>query len=228
MKSREKAYRIINFFDKNFKPRWQCYDETLLSSINSSTNWIDCGCGDNDFVKEYGDLAKYAVGLDVLEPKPDSGAYIQSTVAKIPLADSFLDVASLRFVVEHLPNPENDLKDLQRAMKPGAKLIVLTTNIINPVIALARLFPYSLKHKLITKIFKVEDDDVFPTYHKLNTPAAFLRGVGALKPVKIEYISDINHTNTPFFCAYLLWHIITMPKFMNKFRSNILCVFEKE
>jgi ubiquinone/menaquinone biosynthesis C-methylase UbiE len=228
MKLIQKANKIIHFFDKNFKPRWERYSEILLENINIDTFWIDCGCGDNGYVKEYGSLAKRAVGLDLIEPKDNDAPFLQSSIKKIPFDDNEVDLGTLRFVVEHLPEPDNDLYDLQRSLKDGGKVIVLTTNIKNPIIAIARLFPYKIKRQLITKIFKVEDDDVFPTYHQLNTPQAFKKGIGKLKPIYIEYISDINRTNNVFFILYLIWHIITMPKFLNKFRSNILCVFEKK
>lgn len=227
MKSLEKATKIIKLFDRNFKHRWQRYNEKLLENIDASKVWIDCGCGDNDFVKEFGSQAKYAIGLDVVEPKNNEAPFVKSPVTSIPMKDGELDLATFRFVVEHLPNPEIDLLDLQRTLKVGGRVIIVTTNIINPIIALARIFPYSIKHRIITKTFKVDDDDVFPTFHKFNSPFAIKNGIGRLKPIYIEYISDINHINSVFFYIYLFVHLLTKPKVLNCYRSNILCVLEK-
>ncbi|OGU57532.1 MAG: hypothetical protein A2X64_04705 [Ignavibacteria bacterium GWF2_33_9] len=227
MKSQEKAEKIIHIFDNSFKPRWVRYIEVLKSNLNKSSIWIDCGCGENEYVKEFGTLAGKAIGLDVFEPHDKVTPFIAAPVNKLPFENNTIDFATLRFVAEHLPNPDSDLNEIERVLKPGGRLIVLTTNVHNPVIALARLLPYRFKKKLITKIFKVEDEDIFPTYHNFNTPKAFNKKYGKLSPIHIEYISDINRTNNFFFVLYLLWHLFTTPKFINRFRSNILAVYGK-
>ncbi len=228
MKSRERADRIIKLFDKNFRHRWERYNDMLLKCLGPDVKWVDCGCGENAFVREHGHLAGSAIGIDLLEPRDKSVPFIKTSITQMPFETESVDLASFRFVIEHLPDPEADLKELQRVLRPGGRAIVITTNIINPAIAFARLFPYKLKHRIITGLFKVDDEDVFPTYHMMNTPAAVKKGVGALKPVYIEYISDLNSTNTIIFWLYLIWHVLTRPSFMNRFRSNILCIFEKQ
>lgn len=227
MESQEKAEKIIHLFDKNFKPRWVRYIEELKLNLNMNIFWIDCGCGENEYVKEYGEFAFQAIGLDLFEPKDKITPFIKAPVNKLPFDNEQIDLVTLRFVVEHLEKPEIDLAEIERVLKPGGKLIILTTNINNPVIAFARLLPYKFKRKLITRIFKVEDDDVFPTYHKLNSPQKFSKQIGKLNPFHLEYISDINRTNNFFFTLYLLMHIFTEPKFLNKLRSNILCIYQK-
>ena len=56
------------------------------------------------------------------------------------------------------------------------QLIVLTTNIISPIIFIPRLLPKAL-NRLILKIFKVSEEDVFPTYHRFNSPEVLKKGV---------------------------------------------------
>jgi ubiquinone/menaquinone biosynthesis C-methylase UbiE len=221
------ADKQIHQFDPDFSHRWEVYDETLKQLLTDCSVWLDCGCGNNALVHEFAPMAKSSYGIDVFDPPTHDNLYIKADLKQLPFGDSTVDLVSLRFVVEHIPDVERDLRDIVRVLKPGGKLLVLTTNIKSPFVALGRIFPDKLKRKLISLIFREKDEDIFETYHNFNTPERFQQGISKLHPIKIQFISDLNYIRKPVFYIYLLWHIITIKLNLTSYRTNILGIFEK-
>lgn len=227
MKKLETANKIIHLFDKKHQHRWEVYRNKVIDYLNKDTFWVDLGCGDNDFVKEYGYLTKKAIGVDLLEPADKSIPFIKSDIKTLPFETESVDLITLRFVIEHIENIERDLADAVRVLKPNGKLVLITTNLSNPFIRIASFIPWNIKQKFITNVFKVNDNDVFPTYHQFNKPSKFEMGLNQLKPKEIIYISDINYINNIAFVIFLFWHLLTKFFGLKKTRTNILGVFEK-
>lgn len=221
------ADAIIKKYSPGFKHRWEAYKIKLRENLDSQTVWIDCGCGDNGIVEEFGSLANYAVGCDLIENTSSRAPFLKADISKLPFEDESADLVTLRFVVEHISDIDSGFSDIIRVLKKGGRVIVLTTNLYCPFIFAARFVPFRLKNYVLSRLFRVEPDDVFKTYHKLNSPAAFQKGIGRLRLKEIEYISDLNYQRKPVFLLFFLWHMITRPGILNKFRTNILATFEK-
>ena len=228
MNNKEWSEKILQNFDPSFKHRWVLYKEILKTSLNTQSIWLDCGCGNNEMVENFAISAKTAVGVDVINPLYRNN-YLKADVKKLPFPSQTADLITLRFVVEHFKNSDEYIDELSRVSKKGGKIIVLTTNILSPLIFLPRLLlPYWLKNKILTKIFKVNNDDVFQTYHKLNSPNKFHQSNKMFALKEMIFISDLNYTRKWVFILLLFWHIITKPKPFNRFRTNILVILEKK
>lgn len=217
--------KIQHFVDPLFVPRWIVYKESLKNLLNPESFWIDCGCGDNSMVRELKHLCKFAVGIDIEKPENDVD-FIKAEIGTLPFPENYADVITLRFVVEHLSSPE-DLRDILRVLKPGGKLLFITTNLRSPFVAIPKLIPYRLRNKLISTIFKVNDSDVFPTFHRFNTPTVLRRSIPGFTLESIRFLSDLNSTRSLIFLIYLAWHVVTMPNILRSFRANILAVYTK-
>jgi len=160
--------KLIKLLDLKFKPRWEVYEELVLREFNDKKNWIDAGCGTNAFVREYKYLVNNAVGIDATQAEnPDN--FILSSIHSLPFDSGFADIVTLRFVVEHLEKIEADFKEIHRVLKPGGKVFCITTNLLCPFILISKAMPDSIKQPFIRKVFKVKEEDIFPTFHKLNT-----------------------------------------------------------
>ncbi len=228
MNNKEWSKKILQKYDPSFKHRWELYEEVIKGSLNTQTIWIDCGCGNNGMIKTYSEFVKKAIGVDIIDPAYKKN-YIKADIRHLPFPSDYADLITLRFVVEHFENDTEYTNELTRVIKKGGKIIILTTNLLSPLIFLPRLFlPYSLKNKLLTKLFKVKDDDVFPTYHKMNTPNKFKNLNKDFKLNKMMFISDLNFTRKWVFILLLIWHKLTGMKVLNKFRTNILVILEKK
>lgn len=226
----QKANALIHRFDPHFRHRWEVWNELILARLHPHTVWIDGGCGSNAIVQAFGAKAGKAIGVDIFEaPKVQSETdthYVQGDVRSLPFADNSVDLVTLRFVVEHLEKKQ-DLLDIARVLKPGGELMIVTTNLLSPFIAIGQLFPYSLKTRLIQSVFSVQSEDVFPTHHPMNTPAAMRRGIAPLRLKELHLISDINYRRKPLLYLLLFFHLFTKYLHLPFLRANMIAVFEK-
>lgn len=143
-------------------------------------------------------------------PVNSKGNFIQADIKNLPLPSDYANLVTLRFVAEHFENINDYITELKRITKKEVKIIILTTNLLSSVIFLPRLLlPFSLKSKILSNLFKVKPDDVFPAYHKINTPAKFKILKNDFTVEKMIFISDLNYTRKWIFIVLLVWHIIT-------------------
>jgi ubiquinone/menaquinone biosynthesis C-methylase UbiE len=219
--------RLIKKYDPDFKHRWEVYNEAVLSLLNKNTVWIDCGCGNNEKVFEFGHLSKKAYGLDIFYPSENKANFIKADIKYLPIKTGAIDLITLRFVVEHFKNPEEYFTEYSRVLKNKGKVLLITTNKISPFIFLPKiLLPQKSKTYIITKVFKVKSDDVFKTYHNINSCWS-LKKLKKFKLLWISYLSDLNQTRSWMFALLFSWHLLTKFKFLTKIRTNIIAILEK-
>ena len=227
MNNKEWSEKVLQKYDLSFKHRWEIYDEKVKSSLTAETIWLDCGCGNDEMIEMYSSLVKTAVGVDIIDSLNKKN-YIKADIRHLPFPTNYFDLITLRFVVEHFDKEKEYITELIRVLKKGGQIIILTTNLLSPLIFLPRLIlPYQLKSKILTKFFKVNDDDVFPTFHRINTPGKYYKMEKDFAIQEIVYISDMNYTRKWIFILLLIWHKITTIKLFNKLRTNILVILKK-
>ena len=164
------ATGIINKFDKSYRHRWEVYQDLLLTNLEDRTIWVDLGCGKNAEVAENSKKTAYAVGVDrERNPKLIAHPYVIADINYLPFKGNSIDFVSLRFVVEHIPEPAAFFTEVKRILKEQGKILIITTNIWSPFIFLPKLLPTPLRTKLMQLIFKVEEKDIFITYHRFNS-----------------------------------------------------------
>jgi ubiquinone/menaquinone biosynthesis C-methylase UbiE len=59
--------------------------------------------------------------------KSNRPAYIAADLSALPFADETFDGVTCGYVLEHLPDPTEGLRELSRVMCPGARMLLLTT-----------------------------------------------------------------------------------------------------
>jgi SAM-dependent methyltransferase len=224
------ARRIIDKTDPHCRPRWEVYDSTIETLGNKKHRCLNLGAG----IHEPFDLAhlfKYALDADILSPVKDvkrTVPFIQSDFNHLPFKDHSLDLVLLRFVAEHIANPAQAFRELYRVLEPGGNVLVLTTNRISPFILLpSLLIPYKMRKYLMKSIFGAQDDDIFPTYHRLNTHKAFKKLSPAFIIVEWTYLQDINWNRKWLFILLYLFHLKTKFLHLEFLRSNIIVVLKK-
>lgn len=220
---------VIRRIDPAFRHRWEVFADGIEAILTPDSVWVDVGCGENEMVERYGHLAQYAVGVDPLEPRRHTAApFIKGDISHLPFADESVDLVTLRFVVEHLARIPEDFAEIERVLKPGGRLLVVTTNRRSPFVAGMALLPYRLKNLLIRTLLRVSEEEIFPTYHRFNTVRSMRRGAGSLALSRLELIQDANFTRRWLFLLLFTTHLVTGPKFLRWVRPNIVAEFVKE
>jgi ubiquinone/menaquinone biosynthesis C-methylase UbiE len=59
--------------------------------------------------------------------KSDRPRFVVADLTRLPFADGTFDCVTCGYVLEHLPDARLGLSELSRAMRPGAKMLLLTT-----------------------------------------------------------------------------------------------------
>lgn len=230
MENREdRANKIISHWDKSFKHRWTIFNETFGELQNSNHACLDIGCGEMSELSENPNF-KIKIGTDVSIPQNINEfdfPFLQSDIYSLPFKNQSIDIILLRFVVEHIEIPKNAFDEINRVLTPYGKILILTTNIKSPIIFLPKIIPYKFRKKMLLKIFGVGDDDIFPTYHHLNS----LKSIKKLKHLfqiqKWYYIQDINWLRKSVFYFFLIWHLFTKWTNLKFLRSNFIVLLQK-
>jgi SAM-dependent methyltransferase len=87
-----------------------------------------------------------------------------------PLDDGSADLAVSDFVLEHVTDPEDYVRELARVLRPGGVFIARTINRGSILAAAARVVPNDRHAKALEHLQPGrEERDVFPTAYKMNT-----------------------------------------------------------
>jgi SAM-dependent methyltransferase len=224
------ARNIIEKTDPGCRPRWEVFDSLIENLGDSYQRCLNVGAG----TKEEFDLAhlfKSAVDTDILYPENFKGRnvpFVQSDIINLPFKDKSIDLILLRFVVEHISDPERAFHEINRVLSPDGNVLIVTTNLSSPIIFLPKIFlPYAIRKWLLKIIFRAHDDDIFPTYHRINTKSAYRKLSHILTLKDLIYIQDINWTHKWLFLLFYIYHLKTKFFHLKFLRSNIIAILHK-
>jgi len=108
-------------------PMFHIYEFLKYASklVKKAEGLLDAGCGDSPYF-DYFKHSNY-IGTDFLkvDKKYDKKKLsFVSNLGNLPLVDNSVDTVLLTQVLEHVPNPENYLKELFRVLKKDGKLFL--------------------------------------------------------------------------------------------------------
>ncbi|MGY3465143.1 SAM-dependent methyltransferase [Bradyrhizobium sp. LM6.11] len=120
------------------------------------------------------------VGVDVdpaifKNPSLDD-ALLFGSDGRAPLPSDFADLILSDCTFEHLTNPEQSAREMDRLLKPGGWICARTPNKYGYIALANRLVPEALSHRLLKKMQPDrKEEDVFPAVYRLNTSAALAK-----------------------------------------------------
>ncbi|WP_019176582.1 class I SAM-dependent methyltransferase [Methanomassiliicoccus luminyensis] len=99
--------------------------------LPSGKRYLDIGCSDGEVLHWVGERCELAVGLDVdrrtmteARKKCQGSEFSLGSADRLPFAGSTFDTVSMLDVLEHVPDPIGSLKEVDRVLKPGGRLIL--------------------------------------------------------------------------------------------------------
>jgi ubiquinone/menaquinone biosynthesis C-methylase UbiE len=235
-KDRIKCEQIYDNYYRGRKFHDSLYMELIQKHLIPGQRVLDAGCG--RYLKFSKQLSRIAtvVGIDLettLETenlRPPFG--VRGNLSDLPFPASHFDMVISRSVVEHLEDPQRVFREFARVLKPGGKVVIITPNKYDYVSLIASLTPYALHRRLVHKIFRVSEDDVFPTLYRANTLGAIRKALTTATFIEKE-LRTINHYpaylmfSPVLFRLGILYERITSLERFRSLRGSILCVFEK-
>ena len=213
------------------------YREMIARHFRPGQRVLDAGCGRAmKFCKEFTN-AGVVVGVDLEEAldtrNTQSPFGIKGDLARLPFeADSF-DLVISRSVVEHLENPELVFSEFNRVLRDGGKAVIITPNKYDYVSILAAVTPYRFHRYLVSRIFNVSEDDVFPTLYRANTIGTLRKALEASGFKELE-MRSLNHYpaylsfSPVLFRVGVLYERLTSLESLKALRGTLLCAFQKQ
>jgi len=235
-RDREKCNRLLDKYYEGREFHDTLYTKLIRKHLRPRQHVLDAGCGRYlKFSKELSSTAR-VVGIDLettLETDNRSRPFgVRGDLARLPFPAESFDMVISRSVIEHLADPGQVFREFYRVLRPGGKVVVITPNKYDYISLIAALTPYRLHRFLVSRIFRVPEDDVFPTLYRANTLSAIRKAFRAAGFTAKE-VGAINHYpaylmfSPVLFRLGVLYERLTGLEFLRGLRSSLLCAFEK-
>lgn len=195
----------------------------------------DLGCGRATYAIPGNQLCRLLVGVDVtpkIAENPWVGCKVRGDLYHLPLETGSVDLAIARYVLEHLDQPVNALREIARVLRPGGKIVLLTPNRRHYVCLIARLTPHWF-HRWFLARHNRFDADVSPTLYRANTPRR-LREVASQAGFRV---AELELFEAPpgylgwFWLAYLFGvayeRLVNRFEFLSGLRVSMIAQMEK-
>lgn len=155
------------------------YAAELDEFVTEGISWLDIGAGhkmhDGWLGASSEELAArptYFAGCDLGEDVLENPFLHEARVADaaaLPWDAETFDLVSANMVAEHLEEPERVLRQIHRVLRPGGRCLLVTPNLKHPVVRASTFVPKGPRRLFRVLIDGAPDEDVFPTYYRLNT-----------------------------------------------------------
>lgn len=235
----EAARRIIA---PDLKYSQWAYEAALWERSAGKDRWLDLGCGrcllpawrrddEPTLVKR----ARLMVGMDYdhesLVDNTTISCLVRGDASSLPFAGETFDLISSNMVFEHLQDPEGQLKNIRAVLRPGGELVFHTPNAHGYGPLLSRLIPEAIKTRVIWFLQRRKEEDVFPTFYRINTPAdvTALAAAAGFEVASLQMVasSPIFIMVPPLVVLELLLIRLIMTKVGWRYRSNIVAVLRR-
>src|SRR5262245_6442021 len=234
---RQKCRRLYNKYYAGRKFHDSLYRELISKHLKPGQRLLDAGCGRYmRFCKDLSGTAK-VVGIDLdttLETDNRKAPFgVRGDLSHLPFSAETFDMVISRSVVEHLEDPPQVFREFARVLRPGGKVIIVTPNKYDYVSIIAAITPYRVHRALVSKIFQIPADDVFPTLYRANTISSLRKALRLAGFIEKDLVT-INHYpaylmfSPVLFRLGVLYERITSLGMFRSLRGSLLCAFEKQ
>lgn len=233
--------RLRDWLAPDIRYSQSIYEDVLREQIPPDCLWLDLGCGHQLLPpwraeQEQELIARgCVVGLDFdpgsLSKHRSIKRLVRGNISQLPFADGTFDVITSNMVFEHLDDPAAQVQEIARALKPGGCLIFHTPNMWGYTTVMSRVIPESLKAWLIKLLENRDEDDVFRTYYRINSPKTITR-MARSNGLETEHIRMIVTDAQfavipPVAFLELLWLRLLMLPGLRALRPNIIARLRK-
>jgi SAM-dependent methyltransferase len=236
-RDRQKCHELYDKYYAGRKFHDSLYRDLIGQHLRPGSRLLDAGCGRYlTFCREFSPVAQ-VVGVDLEQTFETANQEwpfaIRGDIGALPFPSGSFDMVISRSVVEHLEDPSGVFREFFRVLRPGGKVVIVTPNKYDYVSIIAAITPYSVHRALVSRIFRVPEDDVFPTLYRANTTSALRKALTAAGLVERE-METINHYPAYLMFSPVLFRLgvvyerLTSLRMFRSLRGSIMCVFQRQ
>lgn len=232
----------------NIKSSQNIYEAYLKNIVKPNSIWLDLGCGhrlfhnsqeawgldkENKIIKQCKDIYGLDYDFDSLIKHRSIKNRMQGNITKLPLKSGSFDLITSNMVVEHLDNPKEQFKEINRILKDNGLFIFHTPNKFSYGALSSRLIPKSFKKILIKTLDGRKESDIFKTYYRANSQKKVLELAKEAGFVMqgfrfvIDPVAKLARFPLIAFFELLYIKVLTID-LLKKFRTNIICTLKKQ
>jgi 2-polyprenyl-3-methyl-5-hydroxy-6-metoxy-1,4-benzoquinol methylase len=143
------------------------------------------------------------------------------------------NMVAAQWVLEHVKNPDKVIEKLSNNCLSGGYFLFMTTNLYSPLILLSKIFPTGLKKFLKNKLLDIPENETYPTYYRINTPAQldYYMNKHGFKKIEVKQVGVLTYfaVNKPvlFAKAFLDKILLDRFSFFKKFSTHLVGVYQK-
>jgi SAM-dependent methyltransferase len=218
------------------------YEDVLKQYANPRSAWLDLGCGHSllshwrfEEEEKIVNVPEILVGFDYdlqsLKNHQTIQLKVKGDISHLPFKAGSFDLVTANMVFEHLMLPETQMLEINKSLKPDGVLIFHTPNVWGYSTIFARLIPEKIKSAIIYFLQDRKEEDVFPTYYRINSIFRIERCAksAGFMPEKLKLICTApQFIVIPFLVVFeLLWIRLLMTQSFRKLRTNIIAILRK-
>lgn len=200
---------------------------------------LDAGCGHTTVLNDQYKKCKQVIGVDNDRISLNKNSYVDrklfSDLANIPLSDGTVDLIVSNWVFEHVSNPDDVVRDLDRVLRPGGYIVFITPNADGWYAALAQVIPEYLHGIIVRILYGRGKDDTYEVHYKMNTKEDFETYLSTLesdanyREVGFIYNDDPKYIGFNILIRPIahVWHKLVMRKSFEKLRVHIIGLYKK-
>lgn len=197
--------------------------EILAQEVKDGENWLDLGCGMKPFISSFS--RAYYVGIDVESSGADEAKKIPDLYfngRNIPFSENFFDGILCTQVLEHAIDSDGLIRECNRVLKTGAKLIVSV-----PFVQREHEQPYDFRRFTSFGLVALLEKNGF----KVTTLTKVLSPIETLATLFVTYVSN-TYGSRGKWSYRLIAYMIVAPTLIlakllsvnNKVDRDIYCV----
>lgn len=218
------------------------YEGVLTQNVGEQRDWMDLGCGhrllpewrfpqEQQLAARAKTLVGFDYDLDALKKHRTITHRVRGDVTRLPFRASSFEFISSNMVFEHLKEPQVQLHELNRVLRPGGILIFHTPNKYGYGVLLGRLFPDWVKRRAAWALQGRPPEDVYPAFYRVNSERE-IRTMAERAGFRVKDLQLVCSTPSlimipPIVIFELMWLRLLMTGPFRNWRTNIICVLEK-
>jgi ubiquinone/menaquinone biosynthesis C-methylase UbiE len=243
---RQLLYRFYWKLEKVFFPGLKSsqyhYYGALKEAVPEGSRWLDLGCGHQMFAywmteeeKELARRATLLIGIDLdlagMKKHQSVTGRVFGNLEQLPFESGSFHVVTANMVAEHLSAPDAVLSEIHRVLRPGGVFVFHTPNARCAMMTISALLPQKLKNLFAHLMENRKEEDVFPTFYRLNTEQAIRERMAKagfrLEGLRSVSTSAVSAMLGPFAIVELLYLRLIEAERFKGIRSNLIATLRK-
>lgn len=217
------------YFFKNYRDTIKYLQNNIYPLIHKDSVVLDAGCGTgNPLISKH--IVKELIGcdinLDAIKSNVDISYGLVGDLENIVFCENTFDLIMSFDVIEHIENPLVFIKNAYKSLRKGGYLFLVMPNRNSLFGLVARLFPYSLKVKILKILGSSTTNTVH--YYRLNTPSSIIKALisDGFNEIRIVMLNRLP-MNPGLRMVLFFYCQLCKIKVFHKFSVSILLIAKK-